>query len=76
LIQMSNVLLVMEYIKGHRERFPKLVKMSVLFIKINFSQRYILIFSRNKVSGFETCFASISHRQISHSFNRESSENL
>ena len=29
-------------IKGHGKRFAKLVKMSMLFIKINFNQRYII----------------------------------
>ena len=36
--------------KGHRKRFPKLIKLFVLYIKINFSQRYIKFFSRNKVT--------------------------
>ena len=35
--------------KGHGKKSPKLVKMSVLFIKINFSQRYVLFSPRNKV---------------------------
>ena len=38
------------FIEGHRKRFPKLVKMSALFIKINFSQRYNWSFPRNKVT--------------------------
>ena len=37
-----------EVLKGHRKRFPKLVKMLVLYIKINFNQRYL--FPRNKVT--------------------------
>ena len=28
-------------VKGYRKRFPKLVKMSALLIKINLSKRYI-----------------------------------
>jgi len=35
--------------KGHRKRFPKLVKLLVLYIKINFSQRYINIFLEIKL---------------------------
>ena len=30
-------------LKGQRKRFAKLVKMLVLYIKINFNQRYIII---------------------------------
>ena len=36
--------------KGHWKRFPKLVEMLVLYIKINFNQRYIKFFLRNKVT--------------------------
>ena len=38
-----------EVLKGHRKRFPKLVKMLVLFTKISFSQRYNNFFPRNKL---------------------------
>jgi len=37
-----NLQHVADHVKGRRKRFPKLVKMSVLFIKIKFRQRYIL----------------------------------
>jgi len=37
-------------LKGHRKTFPKLVKMLVLYLKINFNQRYMLFFPRNKVT--------------------------
>ena len=42
-------------------------------MSINFIDIYYF-FPRNTVSGFKTCFTSISRGQISHSFNRESSE--
>ena len=38
------------FVKGHGKRFPELVKMLVLYIKINFNQRYIIFFLRNEVT--------------------------
>ena len=40
------------FLEGHRKRFPKLVKMLVLYIKINFSPRYINFFLEIKLQWF------------------------
>ena len=37
-------------VNGQWERFPKLIKMLVLYIKINFNQSYINFFPRNKAT--------------------------
>jgi len=60
-------------IKGHKKMSPKLVKMSVLNIKINFSQRCILMFPRNKITVvLELALLASQMEKICHSFNRES----
>jgi len=59
--------------KGHRNRFPKLVKMLVLYIKINFNHRYIWFFPRNKVTVVLKLALLASHGW---NFNQEYSENF